>query len=43
MCLILSHDELFAFAEQKRERYEDLLSADGFFRNRSAARHKKRG
>jgi hypothetical protein len=27
MCLIPSHDELFAFAEQKRERYEDLLKA----------------
>jgi hypothetical protein len=24
--LILSHDELFAFAEQERERYEELLN-----------------
>jgi hypothetical protein len=27
MSLILSHDELFAFAEQERELYEDLLKA----------------
>jgi len=25
MSLILSHDELFAFAERERELYEDLL------------------